>query len=729
MRPASRDAGKGDAAAASDSRAGDDGGAAAADDCDADADGSFAATVAAEDGGGADAEDGGGATSRTTATDEPGAAGSSRLDVEQTIGLLLELNVNSARKSKAAAKVTAPTVTTDVIAAAVAAAAAADEREGRTGLRSAGPGAVEDPAEAPNELAGLRGVSKATRDTRCRCVSCGYTCAFGLQLGRAKTFECRESSMWGASSFEGHPVANMIMIAATLLEEHGWRELKIPYCDRDFLDGALRGSSARAEAAALHAWEQAALDRTARAATASAVELPFVEPAPCMPVRLADGSVEHVVGVPLGFVCVDRKHVLDASAALRELWGHELTPEVVKGYAPLSLSEETVLRVVASATIHGDHCAPTAIGERQAAQWMERDGLAVAVCQMDSATLASVRAAARRAAVGAGTAHEVALMRASLRTSAVSHILAPCGGWLDRPAEEVARSSEAAAFQLDPGDVADQLFCRPGAAAGMFNAASAAERLARHPDVQARARRRWPEHITFLAPSETRKGIKSVAMRYISDAHGRARKRKSGVGSNAAGSSSMAGDGPNQPRYVRVYPPLRGVELDGDALQHLSADEAYMTRVRVPQQDVAGRILLTMLHHGYGLQALSPGQPTNPFKTSAVTWLRVCSESESFRAACGYYASGTRASVVVQPLAMHVDGVAQRRQRRGAAVELLTTRWAEAARGWTDSQRAAELAAARHAQPLVASSVWLRTSIALDVRPCRGLALVAVRHM
>eukprot|EP00964_Phaeocystis_antarctica_P027793 scaffold15677_cov74-Phaeocystis_antarctica.AAC.1 len=112
VRPASRDAGKGDAAAASDdaaAAAGDDGGAAAADDCDADADGSFAATVAAEDGGGADAEDGGGATSRTTATDEPGAAGSSRLDVEQTIGLLLELNANSARKSKAAAKVTAPT--------------------------------------------------------------------------------------------------------------------------------------------------------------------------------------------------------------------------------------------------------------------------------------------------------------------------------------------------------------------------------------------------------------------------------------------------------------------------------------------------------------------------------------------------------------------------------------------------------------------------------------------
>ena len=72
MRHASCDAGKGDAAA-SDCRAGDDGGAAAADDCNADA------TVAAQDGG----------TTITTATDEPGAAGSSRLDVEQTIGLLL----------------------------------------------------------------------------------------------------------------------------------------------------------------------------------------------------------------------------------------------------------------------------------------------------------------------------------------------------------------------------------------------------------------------------------------------------------------------------------------------------------------------------------------------------------------------------------------------------------------------------------------------------------------
>ena len=117
-------AGAGSVAFASDDRAGEDGGSAAADDCDAaadDCDADAHGSLAAIPGGGADAADGGGGARCTTATDEPGAAGGSRLDVEQTIGLLLELNVKSARKSKAAANVTAPTVTTDVIAAAVAA--------------------------------------------------------------------------------------------------------------------------------------------------------------------------------------------------------------------------------------------------------------------------------------------------------------------------------------------------------------------------------------------------------------------------------------------------------------------------------------------------------------------------------------------------------------------------------------------------------------------------------
>ena len=77
-------------------------------------------------------------------------------------------------------------------------------------------------------------------------------------------------------------------------------------------------------------------------------------------------------------------------------------------------------------------------------------------------------------------------------------------------------------------------------------------------------------------------------------------------------------------------------------------------------------------------------------------------------------------------MAVHVDGVAQRKQRHRTSVELLTTRWADVAHSWPDSEREAELAATRRTQPLVAKSVWLRTSVSLDVRPCRGLALVAV---
>ena len=53
--------------------------------------------------------------------------------------------------------------------------------------------------------------------------------------------------MWGASSFEEHPVAKMVMQAAILLEEHGWSQLTIPFCDREFLDNALRGSMFFAE--------------------------------------------------------------------------------------------------------------------------------------------------------------------------------------------------------------------------------------------------------------------------------------------------------------------------------------------------------------------------------------------------------------------------------------------------------------------------------------------------
>jgi hypothetical protein len=149
----------------------------------------------------------------------------------------------------------------------------------------------------------------------------------------------------------------------------------------------------------------------------------------------------------------------------------------------------------------------------------------------------------------------------------------------------------------------------------------------------------------------------------------------------------------------------------------------------MPQQSVAGRALLTLRHYGYGMEPLSADQTNNPFDNSALTWLRVCAESSSFDAACRYFASGTRASVLLQSTPAHVDGVARRKQQQRTAVEMVTTRWAHAAATWTDGERRASMALARSMQPLVAKSLWLRTSIALDITPCRGLALVAVSSL
>ena len=664
----------------------------------------------AEDGDGGDVLNGSSAADTGADTDDP-----SHNRVEQ----LMALN-STGSSSKASVKASTSTTTTDVIAAAVAEALSSVKRKG---LRSAGH-CVGDADALPNEHAGLRAVSATVRNTVCRCKGCGYKCPFGLHLGRAHTFEHKQTTMWGASHFEAHPVADMLMQAAALLEEHKWGEIVIPFCDRDFLDNALRGSSMRAEEAAAHSWREACLDRTAAAAKMSAVELPFVEAAPLMSIAFANGT-EDIPGVALAFLCLDRANVLEASAALRDLWAHNLTPGLMEGYDPIVLSEEVLLRVVANATINGDHCMPMAPGERQAAQRIEHEDMGLVVCQMDSATLDAVRVAARAAAAGSASAVEVAVMRDGLTRSAVSHLLAVRGGVLDGPAQEVARCSEAGAFKMKPDKVADHSFCRAGAAAGMFHEASVAERLTQHADVRERASRPWAEHMGFIAPSDTSRGCKSVAMRYIADEDGRARKRKRQGRGGSSDSTSMVGDSANQPRYVCLYPPVRGVELDAAALEQLSADEAYMQHVRKPQQSVAGRALLTLLHLNYGMEVLSAGQATNPFETSAVTWLRVCSEVETFDEACGYFAGGTRASVVLQPLAMHVDGVARRKRSR-PGVEILTTRWSNLAHGWTDQERAAEMAAARCMQPYVAMSMWLRTSIALDVRPCRGLALVAV---
>jgi hypothetical protein len=232
--------------------------------------------------------------------------GASLMDVEQR---LIQLNAHDTERHHGAggdAEVVAATnLTTNIIASAVARAAT----DGN---------ATHGPHELPHERAALRGVDEAVRATPCRCACCGYTCAFGLHLGRAHEFEYKQLTMWGAAQFEGHAVATMIMMAHDLLEEHGWSSITIPFCDRDYFHDALDGSGERAEAAAQRAWAEAELNSVAAAAVRCAVELPFVEQAPCMQHAFADGVAE-VRGTPLAFLCLDRAHVLEASAKLRRL--------------------------------------------------------------------------------------------------------------------------------------------------------------------------------------------------------------------------------------------------------------------------------------------------------------------------------------------------------------------------------------------------------------------------
>ena len=76
---------------------------------------------------------------------------------------------------------------------------------------------------------------------------------------------------------------------------------------------------ARGRTAVSQTWLAAELDSTAAATVKCAVELPFIESAPCMYHTFDGGVKKEVHGVPLAFLCLDRAFVLDASAKLRRL--------------------------------------------------------------------------------------------------------------------------------------------------------------------------------------------------------------------------------------------------------------------------------------------------------------------------------------------------------------------------------------------------------------------------
>jgi hypothetical protein len=292
-------------------------------------------------------------------------------------------------------------------------------------MRRRSQGAALDPKEAvPHETAGLaRRVGRNASAATCTCSKCGRVCSFSVLLGRAHAFEYEVSAMWGAGDFRSHTVGKLILLAEQMVEDEDLNHILLPFCDRDYFDEALTGSLARAQATALATWhDELHLNAMASAASGAALELPFVQQAPQIPVPFA-GLQQQVKGKAFCFLALDRSHVLGASAALRRLWAKQLTPELLQGYSPVVLSETLVLRMAANAIALCD--GSTSSGECRAGALVASGGLAAGIFQMDSNTIKSAREAAAAFVQGNGRADQLRVMRDCLRNSSVSHMWAP----------------------------------------------------------------------------------------------------------------------------------------------------------------------------------------------------------------------------------------------------------------------------------------------------------------
>ena len=87
--------------------------------------------------------------------------------------------------------------------------------------------------------------------TVCLCACCGDTRGFGVELGRAQSFQDGSCAMYGANRFINHEVSLSVLMAEAYMDEHGWSAaVTIPKCHRCVFEEALVGSAARSEASA-----------------------------------------------------------------------------------------------------------------------------------------------------------------------------------------------------------------------------------------------------------------------------------------------------------------------------------------------------------------------------------------------------------------------------------------------------------------------------------------------
>ena len=139
----------------------------------------------------------------------------------------------------------------------------------------------------PHERAALNPQQRAKLQQHkiiCICACCNRSRGFDIELGRANELEMGKCAMFGADAFKGHVVSRAVLMAEALLNELGWEErgaIYVPQLHCCAFKDAITGSAARAEAAALQVWRRELdLDAVAKRAVASALLLPFVEPAP-----------------------------------------------------------------------------------------------------------------------------------------------------------------------------------------------------------------------------------------------------------------------------------------------------------------------------------------------------------------------------------------------------------------------------------------------------------------
>ena len=337
-------------------------------------------------------------------------------------------------------------------------------------------------------------------------------------------------AMFGADAFKGHVVSRAVLMAEALLNELGWEErgaIYVPQLHCCAFKDAITGSAARAEAAALQVWRRELdLDAVAKRVVASALLLPFVEPAPELRVTQKSGQMRRM-GKASVYVVLNKEHTLIGSTRqMQKLHYHALTDQLLEEYCPLVIDDNLVVKLYADAVAFGT--AWECRGQDSAQREVSAGRVMVVVVEAEAEKHAAAAAAASKLRQRRGeVAEHVMVIRDTLRASGASHILNPNGAVLTKQEEAMANRVEAQALGLEPERLHHQFFDREGAASGYVDAETAEELIGASKHVRSQAAAEWGQDLDFMAATDTNGGTRTVAMSYISGERAKARMQAS----------------------------------------------------------------------------------------------------------------------------------------------------------------------------------------------------------